>query len=79
MMLPRMVRIPRLGLCLAAAAWLAACAPGKPVVEDGVRTPMDRQLARLVSKGELDKAQRLADSLTASRDPTGSSNDSATT
>jgi hypothetical protein len=54
-----------------AAALLIGCAAGKAPMagEDSARSPMDRVLARLVSKGELEKAQHAADSLTASKDP----------
>ncbi|HKP98527.1 MAG TPA: hypothetical protein VJ385_22545 [Fibrobacteria bacterium] len=69
---PRLARLPRLSRlgALLSAALLAACAPTRQptVAEESVRTPMDKVLARLVSRGELDKAMRTADSLSASRE-----------
>jgi hypothetical protein len=60
-----------LGAVLPLAALLAGCAPTRvpTAAEETVRTPMDKVLARLVSKGDLDKALRTADSLGASKDP----------
>lgn len=58
-----------------ASAWLAAllaagCAATRaPSAEKPARTPMDRVLARMVFKGELEKAFHAADSLSASTDP----------
>ncbi len=55
-----------------AAAMLIGCAASKkepPSVAEEARAPMDRLLGRMVSKGELEKAQRTADSLMASKDP----------
>ncbi|MEO7427100.1 MAG: hypothetical protein ABI036_18070 [Fibrobacteria bacterium] len=56
---------------LLAAALLIGCATGQApsAGEEQARSPMDKVLARLVSKGELEKAQRAVDSLTSSRDP----------
>ena len=62
------------GLLLLAALWfggLAGCAATKDAApaEEPARPPLDKVLARLVFKGEFDKAFRTADSLSASRDP----------
>jgi hypothetical protein len=57
-------------LCCAALLW-AACAGTKEVSQDdaGTRAPMDKVLARMVFKGEYDRAVRIADSLAASKEP----------
>ena len=64
------------GPALAAACllWILAvmsgCAATKEVpLEEPVRPPMDRILARMVFKGEFDKAARTADSLSLSKEP----------
>ncbi|MDB5050920.1 MAG: hypothetical protein JWO30_3991 [Fibrobacteres bacterium] len=59
-------------MALLASALVAGCAATKEpaVAEDAAKAPLDKILARMVSKGELDKVQRAADSLLASRDPT---------
>jgi hypothetical protein len=55
---------------LLAACLIAACAGSRaPSSGDDPRPRMDRALARMVSKGEFDKALRTADSLGASKDP----------
>ena len=56
------------------AAWmialLAGCAATKEApMEESARPPMDRILARMVFKGEFDKAARTADSLSGSKEP----------
>lgn len=56
--------------CAALVLLLTGCAGTKDVpMEEAVRPPMDRILARLVFKGEFDKAARKADSLSRSKDP----------
>jgi hypothetical protein len=56
---------------LALSGLMAGCAATKdaPVAEEPAKAPMDRILARMVSKGEYDRAFRTADSLTASKEP----------
>jgi hypothetical protein len=58
-------------LALAAAFLLPGCAATREPTpsEEASRVSMDKILARMVSKGELDKAQRMADSLSASKEP----------
>lgn len=54
------------------AAWLlAACAsaPAPSPMEEAAKPALDRVLARLVSKGDMDKAIKAADSVMAGRDP----------
>jgi hypothetical protein len=61
----------RLSAFAAAAAALLACASSQPPApEEAVRPALDRVFARLVSKGELEKTIKLADSLAVSKDPT---------
>ena len=53
-----------------AAALLAGCAATKePLVEEAAKAPMDKMLARMVFKGEYDRAIKVADSLAATKDP----------
>ncbi|MDB5106491.1 MAG: hypothetical protein JWP91_4180 [Fibrobacteres bacterium] len=57
---------------LLAGALLSGCAatkePSAPT-DEALKAPMDKILARMVSKGEIDRAVRTADSLSASREP----------
>ena len=55
----------------AAACLLAACAAPKEAApaEDAARPALDRVLARLVSKGDLEKAMKACDSVFAGKDP----------
>lgn len=56
----------------ALAAWLlAACAsaPAPAPMDESSRPALDRMLARMVSKGEMDRAMKTADSVLAARDP----------
>jgi hypothetical protein len=57
------------GLLMGAS--LTGCAATKEpsAAEEAVRTPMDKVIARMVSKGEIEKAVRTADSLSASKEP----------
>jgi hypothetical protein len=70
---PAFVALLALLALLAAAGMIAVmtgCAATKEApVEESARPPMDRILARLVYKGEFDKAARTADSLSGSKDP----------
>jgi hypothetical protein len=72
-MRPACLRLPPFPAVLAvlAALWFGGCASTRDAVpaEDAARPPMDKVLARLVFKGEFDKAFRAADSLAGSKDP----------
>lgn len=65
------MRAPRwISHALAASLLLGCASTREPTpAEEAARTSMDKVLARLVSKGELDKAQKAADSLSASKVP----------
>lgn len=59
-------------LSAALAAWLlAACAsaPAPAPMDESTRPALDRVLARMVSKGDLDRAMKATDSVLAARDP----------
>jgi hypothetical protein len=59
-----------LAACAALMLLMTGCAATKEVpMEEAVRPPMDKILARMVFKGEFDKAARTADSLAGSKDP----------
>lgn len=60
-----------MAVCVAwAMALLTGCAAAKAApMEEPVRPPMDKILARMVFKGEFDKAARTADSLSGSKEP----------
>ena len=59
-----------LAAALLAASMLMGCAATKePPAEEAVRPPMDRILARMVFKGEFDRALHTADSLAGSKEP----------
>jgi hypothetical protein len=59
-----------LAAALLAASMLMGCAATRePLVEEPPRPPMDRILARMVFKGEFDKAMHTADSLSGSKEP----------
>ena len=60
----------RISLALTAALLTGCASTREPTpAEEAARTSMDKVLARLVSKGELEKAQKTADSLAASKEP----------
>lgn len=59
-----------LAAALLAASMLMGCAATKePPLEEAARPPMDKILARMVFKGEFDKAVHTADSLAGSKEP----------
>jgi hypothetical protein len=60
----------RISFALAAALLTGCASTHEPTpAEEAARTSMDKVLARMVSKGELEKAQKTADSLAASKEP----------
>lgn len=64
--------LPAIAVQAALSAWLlAACAsaPAPAPMDESNRPALDRVLARMVSKGELDKAMKTSDSVLAAREP----------
>ncbi|MDQ3003447.1 MAG: hypothetical protein M3Y08_19570 [Fibrobacterota bacterium] len=65
------MRVMAMGAWLAATLLLVGCAASKTasVPKEVARAPMDRILARMVWKGDLDRAKMTADSLFFSKEP----------